>query len=477
MAVTLSLINYDDIYATSKTEKILINYIDVFNKETKEKLDDLIVKNYTEDNLSLIPTCRCGELKGVYYIGQTCHKCNTTVVSAEDNMISFLLWAKAPQGVQKFINLIILQVLLNRYKLNKPKVSLVEYIINSSYKFDKKQNLKNYNQIEKLDYLLREHNIKRGYNSFIENFFPIVEILEEHFTDEKNTTNYNFIDFLKANANKLFSTYLPFPNKMLFTMESNELGKFIDKRLVNAINVIRRLTGIDLHTKSVVSKQNKIAKSLIELAAFYEEYIKNIVFSKNGLVRQHIVSTRSHFTMRCVISSIPGPHALDELHLPWSASCTLFREFILNRLYARGYTYKAASNFIMQHIHNYHPLLDEIFKEIIASSVDGIKCFFNRNPSLHRGSIQLMRITRIKTDPRDTTISVSVLSLPPMNGDADGDELNLTLLLTKKEMDYAKNFLIYHNTLSLSGPNEIAGNSIKYPKTVVSTLANWMDHY
>ena len=174
MAVTLSLINYDDIYATSKTEKILINYIDVFNKETKEKLDDLIVKNYTEDNLSLIPTCRCGELKGVYYIGQTCHKCNTTVVSAEDNMISFLLWAKAPQGVQKFINLIILQVLLNRYKLNKPKVSLVEYIINSSYKFDKKQNLKNYNQIEKLDYLLREHNIKRGYNSFIENFFRIV---------------------------------------------------------------------------------------------------------------------------------------------------------------------------------------------------------------------------------------------------------------------------------------------------------------
>ncbi len=417
MPVSLQLTNFDDIYSKIITEKILINEIDIFNTENKELLDSIILKNYSEDNLSIIPSCQCGELKGTYYVGEFCHKCNTHVTSTLDDNISFLLWLQQPKDVKFFISPIIIAILLARYKITKPNVPLIKYIMLPNFKIDKKQQKKNLPLLEKLDFLLNANGIKRGYNSFVSNFFRIIEILESEFVKEKASEAYNFHSFLLRNKTSIFSRYLPFPNKIIFAMESNELGKFIDKSILNPINVIRRLTGIDLYTKTNMIKQNKVANSLLDLADFYNGYMKSVFFNKNGLVRQHISSTRSHFTARAVVTSIPGPHTYDELYIPWGIGCTLLREHILNRLYTRGYTYKNAINFLIYHNKIYHPVLDEIFHEIIVSSEVGLKGFYNRNPSLARGSIQTVRITRIKTDPNDTTFSMSYLIAPSFNAD------------------------------------------------------------
>ena len=491
MPVVLRLKNFDSIYHTLTSDKILVNGIDIFNTETKEMLDQLIIKNYSEDNLSIIPSCHCGELKGTYYVGDVCSHCGTTVTSSVDDNISFLLWMQQAQEVERFISPVILAILLNRYKITKPNVPLIKYIMLPNYVIDKKQQKKNLGLLEKLDFLLQSNGIKRGYNSFVQNFYKIISILDQEFVKEKITEKAAFQQWLLSNEDKIFSQFLPFPNKIMFAMDSNELGKFIDKSLLNPINVIRRLTGIDLYTKPAHIKQTKVAKSLLDLAEFYQGYMKTTFFSKPGLIRQHISSTRSHFTGRAVITSIPGPHDYDEIWLPWSLSCSLFREHILNRLYARNYSYKQAINFLQYHNKIYHPVLDEIFQEIIkAASTNtgmkdgttyedfirpyegGIKAFLNRNPSLHRGSIQTVRITKIKTNLNDNTFSVSYLIGPSFNMDYDGDELNLTLPLTEKVYRNMDNFEPHHNLLSLSGVNEFTSN-IKFPKTIVSTLANW----
>lgn len=420
MPVTLKLLNFDRLYDRIKSEKILINHKDIFSNTEKEAIDRLIFKNYTDDNLSIIPSCSCGDLRGTYYVGDVCFKCNTTVSSSVDDNVSFLLWMEAPIDVEYFISPLLLAILLARYKITKPNVPLIKYIMLPNYKIDKKQQKKNISQLEKLDFLLAQNGIKRGYNSFIKNFYKIIEILETEFVKEKRGANLSFYEFLLENKDNIFSRYLPFPNRLLFAMESNELGKFIDKSLLNPINVIRRLTGIDLYTKPSTVKQNKVATSLIDLSEFYISYMKNVLFNKPGLVRQHISSTRCHFTARAVITSIPGPHAYDELHIPWSVACTLFREHLLNRLYKRGFNYKQAVSFLMFHNKIYHPMLDEIFNEILQASGNGIPCFFNRNPSLHRGSIQTVRITKIKTDNNDNTFSMSFLIAKAFNGDFDG---------------------------------------------------------
>ena len=62
--------------------------------------------------------------------------------------------------------------------------------------------------------------------------------------------------------------------------------------------------------------------------------------------------------------------------------------------------------------------MDNIFKELISESkYGGIPVTHGRNPSLARGSIQLLRITQVKTNLEDPTISFSILITPPMNAD------------------------------------------------------------
>lgn len=420
MPVVLKLQSFDDIYNRLTSDKILINNVDIFNTENKELLDSIIMMNYSEDNLSIVPSCKCGELKGEYYVGDLCHKCSTTVVNSLDDAISFLLWAETPKDVERFISPMVMMILLNRYKITKPNIKLVEYIMIPNMKIDKKQQKGNLPILEKLDYILKQNGITRGYNSFVSNFFKIIEILETEFMKKTKPTDQLFLDFMHANKDNIFSRYLPFPNRVIFATESNELGRFIDKSLLTPINVIRRLTGVDLYTKPSMVKQIKVAKSLIELSQFYDTYMNESIFKKPGLIRQQIDAARSHFTARAVIVSIAGVHDHDELHICWSVACSLLRPYILNCLYRRGYSYKQAINFLIYHNRIYHPLLDEIFQEIISASGNGLKALFNRNPSLHRGSIQAVRITKVKTDASDTTFGMSDRIGPSFNSDHDG---------------------------------------------------------
>jgi hypothetical protein len=477
MHTVLVLKSFDELFHRLMSEKFLINEIDIFNTQNKEMLDNFIMKNYSEDNLTLLPQCQMGHLpghlKGSYYLGDVCPLCKTTVTSSIDDAISFLLWLKQPQKVERFISPIVMAFLLRRYRITKPQVSLVEYIMLPNMKIDKKQQRQNQDKLDKLDYLLSRNNIAKGYNSFVQNFFKIIEILEAEFVKHPRSKDpLEFLNFLLKNRNEIFSSYLPFPNKMIFTMESNELGRYFDKSLVSPINVIRRLTGIDIRTLPASMKQARVARSLIDMAYFYEDYLSTKIFSKPGLIRQHVTSERTHFTARAVIVSIAGPHAHDEVHINWSGACTLLRPYILNRLYKRGYSYKNAVNFLLYHNRIYSPILDEIFQEIIAASPGGLKAFFNRNPSLHRGSIQTVRITKVKPDPLDPTFSMSDRIGPAFNSDHDGDEMNLYLLTTQKLYRTAKYLEPYNNILGLSGPDEFS-NNIKFPKTIVSTLANW----
>lgn len=473
MPHAFELVKHDDIFQRLTSEKVLLNHQDILNSESKAVLDQLIMKNYSDDNLSLIPSCSCGEITGTYYVGETCGTCKTIVTSGVDDDISFLLWCQRPQGVEKFINPVVLNILVERYKITKPNVSLVKYIMLPNLPIDHQQR-KNKPLLESLDFILQSKGIKRGYNSFIQNFFEIVEMLEFTFGKAKKVEKEEFVAWIKSLDGVLFNEYLPFPNRIVFAIDSNELGDFIDKSLLDPINSMRRLTGIDLYTKPPAVKQNKVAKSLIEMGSFYFTYMHQSFFIKPALIRKHISSSRSHFTLRTVITSIPGPHIYDEIYLPWSLSCTLFREHILGQLRKKGWSYKKAVNHLLFHNKIFCPIINEIFADILACSQDGIKSILNRNPSLHRGSVQAVRVTRFKTDPDDNTISMSYLIAKSFNADYDGDALNFTLTLTKPAIEQLVNFEPHHSVLGLSGPNEFS-NCLSFPKTVTATLANWFN--
>lgn len=61
-------------------------------------------------------------------------------------------------------------------------------------------------------------------------------------------------------------------------------------------------------------------------------------------------------------------------------------------------------------------MMSELHDELIADTpFDGIVCGFVRNPSLDRSSNQCLEITKVKRDPQDNTIGLSVMILKGYN--------------------------------------------------------------
>lgn len=470
MPIVQKIVRFDDIFHNSKNEKYIINNIDSINEETRKMIDTIMAAKYTGDSISLIPSCSCGEIKGTYYVGDICPKCKTPVKSTFEDNLSYLLWFQRPQDIAPLINPIVLSILDNRFKEGRTSFRMIRWLMMPNYVITKDM-LKSSGDLSlKLAQTLEQKGIPRGYNSFVENFDAIIDIL---FSFKKPKKGDNLAKFLENNKDRIFSNYLPFPNKIIMAYENNELGTFIEKSLIDPINVIRRLSGFDLVKRSSNNRQQRVASSLIDLSQFYKEYMSKAVFDKPALVRQHVISGRMHFSARAVLTSLTDIHAYDEIHIPWSVGCSLLREHLLSKLLKRGFMYKDAINLILGYNQRYHPLLDELFNELINETGEGIPVFFNRNPSLHRGNIQRHRITKIKTDVDDKTFSISLLVFRNYNADVDGDELNLTLCSSEKVIEGMKNFAPHHNVLDLNEPNGFS-DALALPKPIISNIYRWL---
>jgi hypothetical protein len=396
----------------------------------------------------------------------------------EDN-IAYLVWCKQPVGVSKFLNPTVFNLLDRRFRTGKPAFYVIRWLMKPDYVVTRDMLRSSGDVHAQLVKFLEDNGLTRGYNCFIDNFDFIVRSLfqMENKINTNAKKNNTILRLLEENPTVSLSEYLPFPNKILVVYESGELGKHIDKNSVNTVNIIRRLSGIDVNRRPQAAKELRVANSIIDLALYYKEYSKKGIFSKYALVRQHIISSRAHFTARAVITSIMGPHEQDELHIPWAVASTLFREHILSLLMRRGMVYSDALTFLVEHQHVYHPTIREVFDDLLRLGSRGgrfgINVLFNRNPSLARGSIQHHRITMIKSNVEDNTIGLSQMAMRSYNADLDGDEMAITLPLTDKVINDLHNFDSINNILSVTGPNEFGGNMV-YCKTAVSTMANWL---
>ena len=102
---------------------------------------------------------------------------------------------------------------------------------------------------------------------------------------------------------------------------------------------------------------------------------------------------------------------------------------LISKLLKRGFTPNEALRHIHKHTLKYDLLIDEIFQELISEAGGSIPILLQRNPSLTRGSIQQLKVTKIKTDPNVNTISLSVLILAAFNADFDGKLVAVTKVL------------------------------------------------
>ena len=408
MGIYLELQNYNDLfYKYSTKSPVIVNNVQESSENDKDTFNKLIYTKYTTDLLSNLPSCDCGEIVGEYNSGVQCPNCQTVVRSHTEQDLEPLVWIKAPVGVRPLINPAVWTML--RKAFERSRFEIIRWICDTSYN---PQNIKQPPVMEKIQAM----QIERGYNNFVDNFDSIINQLFELKEFKAKRAEYEPVLLMYRNC--IFSDYLPLPNKALLVIEENNLGTYVDSIITGAIDAIRTLVGIDspTNTFSVRTKENRVVKTLSKLSEYYDDLAKTVLAKKEGVFRKHVIGTRSHFSFRAVISSLTDAHNYDELHIPWGIGISVLRIHLVNKLMRRGYTPNQSIDFLNAHAATYHPLLDELFNQLITESPYGkIPVIFQRNPSLERASAQAMWITKVKTDPNIPTVSLSILAVKGFN--------------------------------------------------------------
>lgn len=497
-SITLELVDYDDVFnrQSSKIPTIIdydqlsdnkffkkkekekragtpmniINTISETSQKEKELTNRSIYTKCSSDLLSNMPMCECQATYGEFNRNVKCNICGTPVKSQIDEELHSLIWIQAPEGVEALINPTVWSMLNKRF--SRGSFEIIRWICDTTYA-----------PLVKAPPVLdavRASGIPRGYNNFVRNFDAIMEIMFELKAfklrkDEVDPLKKLLTDYRHC----VFSKYLPVPNKVLLVVEENNLGTFVDPTIIGALDAIRMMVGIDseMNNHSVRTKENRTVKAISAMADFYADMAKDILASKQGVFRRHVYGTRSHFSFRAVISSKTDAHHYEQIDVPWGAATSVFRLHLINKLFRRGFNPSQAISYLNEHAQKYSPLLDELFKELIAEAPDprGIAATMNRNPSLARGSIQAVFIGKIKTEVNDPTVGISILCVRSLNADFDGDAMNFTLAIDEVIADYLKNLAPHKSTFGLDTPFKVTGD-LSIPKPVVASIASWIDH-
>ena len=411
MSVYQSLVNFDEMFNSLTSMPVIVNDIMDSSEEERESLKNSIFTKYNSDLLSNLPSCDCGSIRGEFNIGVHCKNCDTIVRSVMDQKIEPILWMRSPKGVAKLINPIVWTLLSSRF--NRSNFDVLLWICDTTYRSN--------NKIPNILDEIQSSGIQRGYNYFVENFDYILNILFniKSYKLKKGNRDYLY-ELVQRDRACIFSDYIPLPNKSLLVIEGTNVGTYADPVVVGAIDAIQTIASIDssLFQHSLRTKENRTIKCLSKLAEFNDNYYKSSLARKSGIFRKHVFGSRSHFSFRAVISSITEPHEYDEIHIPWGVATSVLRMHVINKLLKRGYDTNLAIDFLNRHAQKYSLELDNIFKELISESPrHGLDVITQRNPSLERGSVQLTRITKVKTDPAIPTVSISILIVKGLNAD------------------------------------------------------------
>ncbi len=470
MGVSLELVNFDDLFfRDSANEPVIINDAIEGSEDDKAAFNKLIYTKYTGDLLSNMPVCECGSLYGESNKNNTCTNCNTVVKSPIDQVLEPLVWIRRPNGVSKLINPIMWTMLKNKF--TKSGFEIIRWICDTTYHPTVK--------IPPIMDSVMQLNIPRGYNNFVENFDKIIESLFnlKGFKPKKGMTD-PLRELIHQYRSCIFSDYIPLVNRALLVIEESNVGTYVDPIITGAVDAIRTMAYIDspLSNYSVRTKENRTIKTIALLAEFYDGLARTTLAKKEGIFRKHVFGTRSHFSFRAVISSLTANEDYDEIYIPWGIGVSVLRVHLENKLERLGYTPNEMVGFLNEHANKHHPLLEQLFKELIDESPHkGIPVIFQRNPSLERGSAQAMCITKVKSNVDDPTISLHILSVTGYNADYDGDQLNGTLSLDNWTAEELRHLAPHKSAFDLNAPRMVSRN-LSMPKPVVATIACGIHH-
>lgn len=470
MGIFTRLLDFEALFAEKvRDDTLIVNDVSNVTTEEREAFNSAIYTRYSPDDvLTNLPQCQGGHIIGEPDKGRLCNECNTLVENREGVSLDIAVWIRSPADVAPLINPMVWLMISNHFAIGD--FNVIRFLADRSYKYDKRK--------PAILLSLEAMGIPRGYNYFVQNFHTLLTKLsemKEYRVPAKKKKAAELMQLLRMDPRKIFTRYLPLPNKTLFVLEKNSTANFVDAAVPSAIDAIRTLAGIDApnNVLNLNKRENRTAKVLDQLAQMGYAWHKDAASSKRGIYRKHVFSGRMEFSFRGVISSLSDVHDYDVLEFPWSIATTSLHLHIMNKMLAMGYAPNQAAEHINSHAYRFSPLLSRIFDELVEESpYKGLPLLLGRNPSLKRGSLQRL-FGRVKKDVTDRTMSLSVLVLKELNADFDGDQTNVVFSLDNYAAEKQYEFAPHKNLLDLSEPRKLS-DAMSIPKPHVGTIANYL---
>lgn len=359
--------------------------------------------------------CKCGAKKGHINNGELCHICNTRVMYVDDDVTKtgYLVIPRKDIYVIHPNLYCALEAFIGVERLTR--------IIKPDIQVDCDGN-----EMEIIPIKADEPFRGIGIIEFKERFDEIMEFYLKKYPNKENIYN----DIMK-NKDIIFIQSIPVYSSLLRPIDVNN-GSLKYEETNGPYFMLHRIFTQLANDKLGIERKSKARLELLydaqyQIKSLYNK-IRDMLSKKKGDIRSAI-GGRYSFSSRSVIVQDIDLKA-DQVRLPFAGLCELLQQLIINIL-VRSYhcTYADAyKKWYKAQINGYDKIVYDIIDGLIKDTTNGLPVLINRNPTIAYGGILSCKVIGINMD---YTMSVSLLDLPAMAADFDGDTLNIMYLYNK----------------------------------------------
>lgn len=464
----LNLINLDHLFACSPNA-VILNHLPSSAPDAVRRRNERIFAR--SGSLSFIAHCDCGDLRGNVNLGNHCPSCNTICRDdfSPDGIIEHNGWLAVPPGIPGVLHPAA-YIVLSTWLGPKGGNNYIDIIIDPTLELPPE---------------LHGAVFGRGHAYFHENFDRLMAFFLQLIRSGKNRQKREECDYIEQFVahyrSAMFCTKLPILSNALNaitsadgTGEGRQYADASSQIILDAMTDLQQVEETTMRTRpnAVPTIVHRIYKSYI---GYVQDIAKSRLSKKKSLARNHMLGARYHWTFRSVI--IPHSGRYDELYLPWQVAVNLLKLHIIGRLVRHhDIDFGEAVTRQVKALMAYDPLIDRIMKNLIAECAPkfpGLPVVFCRNPSLRRGSVQLLYVTRVKPHQEDKTVNISTLVLKAPNADFDGDAMAGILL---NETEAAEAFYVLHPSQRIRDTNSgTISDDITLPKQSMQVLNHFLE--
>lgn len=373
------IVDYETLFHTDPDAHALVCDNTISKNQMKESIQQLCLDG--SKDLNFVASCECGRLSGNYWDqgseGKVCKYCHTRCETNFAKRLKFRAWLEVPEYCPPVLHPKIYSI-LSKWLGRISRIPIIEYLLNPELELPP--------QLAGV--------VGQGSKYFYENFDNLMNFFLTQFKPLQQTAAKKraegIPELLQIYRNILFVRHIPILNQELHLMTKSGTMMYSDECLEAVLDARTELGSLQMiYQSGVVSDTHidtRLFKFLSSMVRYDDMIDKKKMLGKTGQIRKLILGARFHCSIRGVISPLFGPHAIDELHLPWKGAIIVYKLEILNILCNRmGYSVPEAMKIYEKAVNAYDPLIDDIFKTLIkecqdATGLPGLPMTFGRNP-------------------------------------------------------------------------------------------------